>query len=148
LKSKPFDGKILSLSLNRSVSFQTIKGFGGAITDAAGANIYSLSTETTQKILNSYFSPTFGIEYNILRIPLAGTDFSLREYSYADNSTDDFELKNFSLQDEDIKWKIPFTQAAIKMSQKKISLFASPWSAPRWMKVIFYFTLVNQFYAK
>jgi glucosylceramidase len=126
----------LTLSVNRSVSFQQIKGFGGAITDAAGANIYSLSTKATQKILNAYFSPSSGIEYNILRIPLAGTDFSLREYSYADNSTDDFDLKNFSLQAEDIKWKIPFTQAAIEMSQKKISLFASPWSAPKWMKVI------------
>lgn len=85
-------------------------------------------------ILLSYFSPSAGIEYNILRIPLAGTDFSLREYSYDDESPNDFDLKNFTLQDEDINWKIPFVQAALDISKRPISLFASPWTAPKWMK--------------
>ena len=116
------------------MTFQKIKGFGGAVTDAAGHNIYSLSPDATKNILSAYFSPTAGIEYNILRVPLAGTDFSLREYSYADEASNDFELNHFQLQSEDLNWKIPFVQAAKAISQKEISLFASPWSAPRWMK--------------
>lgn len=120
--------------MNRTLKFQTIKGFGGAITDAAGSNIYSLSSETVKNLILSYFSPTAGIEYNILRVPIGGTDFSLREYSYADDSPDDFDLKSFNLQMEDLKWKIPFIQTAKNLSKKSISLFASPWSAPKWMK--------------
>jgi glucosylceramidase len=58
----------------------------------------------------------------------------LREYSYADDLIDDFDLNSFALQDEDLKWKIPFVKAAFDMSKKKISLFASAWTAPKWMK--------------
>ena len=123
----------LNLTINRKKMFQAMKGFGGAITDSAGYNIYSLSLNTKNNLIESYFGP-LGIEYNVLRIPIGGTDFSLREYSYADEFQEDFELKNFTLQNEDIKWKIPFAQAAIKISKKNISMFASPWTAPRWMK--------------
>jgi glucosylceramidase len=115
------------------VKFQTVKGFGGAITDAAGTNIYSLSPEAVKNLIFSYFGVT-GIEYNVIRVPIGGTDFSTRAYSYADETPNDFDLQNFTLQMEDLKWKIPFVQAAIGASNKKISLFASPWSAPKWMK--------------
>ena len=105
----------------------------GAITDAAGANIYNLSQKATQNILNSYFDPS-GIEYGVLRVPLAGVDFSLRPYSY-DDTINDLNLTKFALSYEDLKWKIPFAQAAIALSKnKKIKFFASAWTAPKWMK--------------
>jgi glucosylceramidase len=60
-------------------------------------------------------------------------DFSLRPYSY-DDTPNDFDLKNFSFGQEDIKWKIPFCQAANAISKKTIKYFASAWTAPPWMK--------------
>ena len=68
-----------------------------------------------------------------MRIPLAGVDFSERPYSY-DDTTGDLNLTKFALQDEDTKWKIPFVQAAVKISKKTLKFFASAWSAPKWMK--------------
>lgn len=46
-----------------------------------------------------------GIEYNIIRVPMASCDFSIRTYTYAD-TPDDFQLHNFSLSEEDVKLKV------------------------------------------
>ncbi|CAH1798081.1 unnamed protein product [Owenia fusiformis] len=113
-------------------TFQRILGFGGAFTDAAGINIASLSADTQTNLLKSYYSPE-GIEYSLGRVPMASCDFSTRPYSY-DDSPGDFDLKNFSLAMEDLKYKIPFIQKAMAMSRRNIPIFGSPWSAPAWMK--------------
>lgn len=55
-------------------------------------------------LLRSYFSKK-GIEYNIARIPIRSTDFSTRPYSY-DDFPNDIKLQNFSLTDEDYKYKV------------------------------------------
>lgn len=46
----------LTLSVNPNVTYQTILGFGGAVTDAAGINIYNLSAAARQNLLASYYS--------------------------------------------------------------------------------------------
>ncbi|XP_053133307.1 lysosomal acid glucosylceramidase-like [Hemicordylus capensis] len=120
------------LTLDTSKRFQRIKGFGGALTDSAAINILSLTPDAQKNLLRSYFSDE-GIEYNLLRMPMSSCDFSVRPYSY-DDWPYDYELKNFSLVDEDIKMKIPLVHRALALSKKPISLYASPWSPPVWMK--------------
>nr|AAH81165.1 MGC84284 protein [Xenopus laevis] len=122
----------LVLTLNDKKKFQTIKGFGGAVTDSAALNILSLSDETKENLLRSYFSEE-GIGYNILRVPMGSCDFSTRIYTYLDTEGD-FSMKTFSLQVEDTKLKIPLIQKAKELSNRSISLFASPWTSPPWMK--------------
>ncbi|MCL4160154.1 UNVERIFIED_CONTAM: hypothetical protein GTU68_019885 [Idotea baltica] len=107
-------------------------GFGGAFTDSTGINVVSLSETLQNQLLRSYFSPS-GIEYNIGRIPIAGSDFSTYAYSY-DEVDGDVDLEFFALTDEDFNYKIPLIQKAIAMSNKEIRLFGSPWSPPSWMK--------------
>ena len=53
----------------------------------------------------SWSSFSAGIEYNIMRVPMASCDFSIRTYTYAD-TPDDFQLLNFSLPEEDVKLKV------------------------------------------
>ncbi|CAH2327552.1 glucosylceramidase [Pelobates cultripes] len=122
----------LVLTLNEAKKYQIIKGFGGAVTDSASLNILSLSSGVQENLLKSYFSEE-GIEYNIVRVPMASCDFSIRVYTYLDKDSD-FKLDSFSLQEEDIKLKIPVIQKAREMSKRPISLFASPWTSPAWMK--------------
>uniref|UniRef100_A0A663N255 Glucosylceramidase n=1 Tax=Athene cunicularia TaxID=194338 RepID=A0A663N255_ATHCN len=76
---------------------------------------------------------TPGIEYNLVRVPMASTDFSIRLYTYAD-AEGDFELKHFNLTEEDTRMKIPILQAAQKVAKRPLSLYASPWTSPVWMK--------------
>ncbi|CAB3405810.1 unnamed protein product [Caenorhabditis bovis] len=123
----------VTISVNSGEKYQEIYGFGGAFTDATGINLASLDRNIADKILEAYFTQE-GLEYNIGRVPIASTDFSTREYSYAD-VPNDFDLQHFALADEDYKYKIPYIQKAQKMTSGNIRMFASPWSCPGWMKV-------------
>uniref|UniRef100_A0A8C4XJX2 Glucosylceramidase n=1 Tax=Falco tinnunculus TaxID=100819 RepID=A0A8C4XJX2_FALTI len=76
---------------------------------------------------------TPGIEYNLVRLPMACSDFSVRPYSY-DDVPHDYELKHFRLAEEDVKMKIPLLHRASAMSRRPLSLYASPWTSPAWMK--------------
>jgi glucosylceramidase len=62
--------------------------------------------------MESYFSRD-GIQYNLCRVPIGGTDYSDRPYSY-DDGDEDPELKNFELAPEDFKYKV-----------KSVEVFAS-----------------------
>ncbi|XP_070622167.1 lysosomal acid glucosylceramidase-like isoform X2 [Erythrolamprus reginae] len=120
------------LILESAQRYQRIKGFGGSVTDAASINILALSPKAQKNLLRSYFSEE-GIEYNLVRMPMASCDFSVRTYTY-DDYPYDYELKNFSLVEEDLLMKIPIVHRAKAMSKRPISLMASPWTAPIWMK--------------
>ncbi|XP_041649242.1 lysosomal acid glucosylceramidase [Cheilinus undulatus] len=122
----------LRLTIVPYQKYQKIRGFGGAMTDAAAINILSLSAGTQDQLLRQYFSPE-GIAYSVVRVPMASCDFSTRLYTYAD-TPEDYSLDNFTLAPEDIKMKIPLLQRAQAMSPQPLSLLASAWSAPAWMK--------------
>lgn len=111
---------------------QTILGFGGAFTDAATTTINSLSPQTRHRLIASYFAQN-GLEYTMGRIPMASTDFSNHIYSY-DDVDGDFELKHFQLSEEDMKYKLPAIRDAVRASKRNVTLFATPWSSPYWMK--------------
>uniref|UniRef100_A0A8D0HLE7 Glucosylceramidase n=1 Tax=Sphenodon punctatus TaxID=8508 RepID=A0A8D0HLE7_SPHPU len=74
-----------------------------------------------------------GIEYNLVRVPMASCDFSTRPYTY-DDWPGDFELKNFSLTEEDTKLKIPILHRIQALSKRPLSFYASPWTSPVWLK--------------
>lgn len=122
----------LRLTIVPYQKYQKIRGFGGSMTDAAALNILGLSPGTQDQLLRQYFSPE-GIGYSVVRVPMASCDFSTRLYTYAD-SPGDYNLKNFTLVPEDTKLKIPLLQRAKAMSSRPLSLLASAWSAPAWMK--------------
>lgn len=92
------------LTLDHKVKYQKIIGFGGAFTDASGLNLNTLPKGMAENIMKDYYSSS-GIEYNMGRVPMAGTDFSTHSYSYDDNS-DDFNLTHFKLQSEDMNFKV------------------------------------------
>jgi glucosylceramidase len=67
------------------------------------------------------------------RVPIASSDFALADKTY-DDTPNDFNLINFSLLHEDFAYKIPIIQQALNLTKNNLKLFASPWSAPGWMK--------------
>ncbi|CAD6191920.1 unnamed protein product [Caenorhabditis auriculariae] len=130
-KLRDFEANV-TITVDARNQMQPIIGFGGAFTDAAGENLVALNDAARKKLLEAYFGRN-GLEYNMGRVPIASCDFSVREYSY-DDVSEDFGLKNFSLAQEDMDYKIPFIISAINLTQGNLQLFASPWSAPGWMK--------------
>lgn len=98
------ESSAFKITINDKIRYQKIIGFGGAFTDSTGINIKSLSREGQRKLLLSYFGED-GIGYNLCRVPIGGTDFSMRKYSY-DDVDGDAELKHFALQPEDFEYKV------------------------------------------
>ncbi|XP_055346223.1 lysosomal acid glucosylceramidase-like [Paramacrobiotus metropolitanus] len=131
--SKSHHPSAASLTLTiANTTRQNILGFGGAFTDAAGVNILQLSPPAQDNLLSSYYGPN-GIEYSIGRVNMAGCDFSTHVYTY-DDTPGDLKLDHFALTPEDNKMKIPLIQRAQALTKTAIRVFASPWSAPGWMK--------------
>uniref|UniRef100_H2YNM8 Glucosylceramidase n=1 Tax=Ciona savignyi TaxID=51511 RepID=H2YNM8_CIOSA len=131
-KLEGFEATQATISITDSKMYQIIKGFGGAATDAATINIKSLSSRTQHNLVSSYFGP-LGIEYNIVRVPIASCDYSTREYTYLD-TPGDFNLTTFALAKEDVQYKIPILKSILSISKRNISLYGSPWTAPAWLK--------------
>ncbi|HPT13417.1 MAG TPA: glycoside hydrolase family 30 protein [Bacteroidales bacterium] len=121
-----------TIMLDPNHSFQEIVGIGGAFTDAAAETFYKLPKEKQTEILDAYFTTDKGIGYSLGRTHINSCDFSSESYAYAATEGDK-ELKSFTI-DHDRKFRIPFIKEALAKAGGKITMFASPWSPPAWMK--------------
>src|SRR2546423_13109422 len=110
---------------------QTIVGIGGALTDASAETFAKLPSAKQREILDAYFDPNKGIGYTIGRTNIHSCDFSSASYIYVDEG--DKQLKSFSV-DHDKQFRIPFIKQAMATARGKLTLFASPWSPPAFMK--------------
>ncbi|CAL2064779.1 glycoside hydrolase family 30 protein [Tenacibaculum sp. 190524A05c] len=116
--------------LDTSKRFQKITGFGGAFTESSAYLLNKLSEKNRKGIIDAYFSRE-GANYSLTRTHMNSCDFSLTNYSYT--PTPDKELKDFSVK-EDKDDLIPMIKAALATSKDGFKIFASPWTAPPWMK--------------
>jgi glucosylceramidase len=112
-------------------TFQTFLGIGGALTDASAETFAKLPKEKQQEILQAYYDPQKGIGYTLGRTNIHSCDFSSDSYTYVADG--DKDLKTFSVS-HDEKFRIPFIKQVIAAAGGKLTLFASPWSPPAWMK--------------
>ncbi|NBC57609.1 MAG: glycosyl hydrolase family 30 [Bacteroidetes bacterium] len=117
--------------VDTSKTYQTYTGFGGAFTESSAYLLNKLSPENRKKIIDAYFGSD-GARYSLMRTHMNSCDFSLSQYSYAPVE-DDMKLEHFSIA-EDTSDLIPFIKDAMKASQDGFKIFASPWTAPPWMK--------------
>jgi glucosylceramidase len=111
--------------------FQTFLGIGGALTDASAETYAKMPDQKKKEILHAYFDKEKGIAYSLARTNINSCDFSSDSYTYITEG--DKELKSFSI-DHDMKFKVPFIKQAIVAAGGKLTLFASPWSPPAFMK--------------
>jgi glucosylceramidase len=111
--------------------FQTILGIGGALTDASAETFAKLPAARQDEIMRAYFDADKGIGYTLGRTNIHSCDFSSGSYTYVDEG--DKELKSFSVN-HDRKYRIPFIRKAMAAAGGKLTLFASPWSPPAFMK--------------
>lgn len=114
---------------------QLIEGFGACFNELGFDALNLLSPEMREIIFADLFSPgkgkARGMGFVRCRMPIAANDFSRDWYSF--NETDgDFAMKNFSIA-RDEQTLIPFIKTAQRF-QPNLSVWASPWSPPTWMK--------------
>lgn len=123
------------ITVDASTAYQTMVGFGAAMTDAS-AYLIETKISATQRdaLMQDLFGRNPGIGLSFVRVPMGASDFSLRQYSYDDvgaNQTDS-TLSRFSIA-PDSAFKIPALRQALALDPQ-LTVMASPWSAPGWMK--------------
>ncbi len=119
-----------NIYIDEDSKMQTIKGFGGAFTEASAYNLSRVGKQVRDKAIKAYFDPVDGIGYTIGRVSIHGCDFSLGSYLYIDDYDD--SLKSFSVKrDEPI---IDLIKDASNYARQNIKILASPWTPPFWMK--------------
>jgi glucosylceramidase len=111
--------------------FQEFVGIGAALTDAAAETFYKLSEKNQELFLAAYFDQEKGIGYSLARTIIHSCDFSTESYTYVEEG--DTDLKTFSIA-HDRKYRIPFTKRALKAAGGNLTMYASPWSPPAFMK--------------
>jgi glucosylceramidase len=112
-------------------TFQTILGIGGALTDASAETFAKLPPAKQRELLNAYFDVQSGIGYTLARTNIHSCDFSSGSYTYVNEG--DKELQSFNIS-HDRQYRIPFIKQALAATGGKLTLFASPWSPPAFMK--------------
>lgn len=106
-------------------------GFGGSFTEAAAETFRRMSAPKQSQIIHAYFDTRSGLGYSLGRVPIGSCDFSLGHWTCGDISESLQDLQGFSLARYEVAI-LPMIRTA--MQQGPISLLASPWSPPAWMK--------------
>ncbi|HVU25511.1 MAG TPA: glycoside hydrolase family 30 protein [Opitutus sp.] len=113
--------------------FQTMVGFGGALTESAAWALAQLPPAQRAEVLRRYYDPAEGIGYTLARTHINSCDFSLHMWAL-DETPGDYDLHEFTLAPMR-RWLLPLIhQAQATAGTERFKLLASPWSPPAWMK--------------
>ncbi|MDO5105887.1 glycoside hydrolase family 30 beta sandwich domain-containing protein [Capnocytophaga sp.] len=115
--------------LNPSEKFQSVYGFGSAITGSTCFNLFQMEENDRNAFLTETFSPE-KMAQSYIRVPIGCSDFSLSEYTCCDKEG----IEHFALAQEDTQYIIPILKEIIRINPS-VKIIGSPWTAPRWMKV-------------
>lgn len=116
-----------------SVSDKTWLGFGGSFTEASAVTLQGMSRSRQDEVYRAYFDREVGLGYNLGRVPIGSCDFGLGNWTCGDLSEDDPELRGFNL-DRYRPAILPMLHRAAQVGRAQLTLMASPWSPPPWMK--------------
>ncbi|MEJ5054137.1 glycoside hydrolase family 30 protein [Sphingobacterium sp. MYb382] len=119
-----------TITLDPATKFQTMDGFGAAITGSTCYNLLKMDKADRLKFLTETFSDKDGMGMSYIRIAIGCSDFSLSEYTCWDTPG----KENFGLQKEEKEYILPILKEILAINPK-IKIIGSPWTPPKWMKV-------------
>jgi glucosylceramidase len=122
------------ITVDPSQTFQSITGFGASITDASAYLIQQKMSATQRDALMQDLFGDAGLGFSFTRLTIGASDFSSTHYSYDDMPAgqSDPTLAHFSIASAQTD-VIPTVKQALALNAK-LTVMASPWSAPGWMK--------------
>jgi len=128
--SQPLEGQPFVL-VDPAKKFQTLIGIGAALTDAAADAFATLPADKQEAVVRAFYDPKDGNGYTLARTNIHSCDFSSATYTYV--AEGDKSLRTFDVA-HDRERRLPLIRRAIAAAGGKLTLFASPWSPPAWMK--------------
>ena len=78
------------VTIDPSTTYQTVDGFGPAITGATCYNLLQMSQADRTAILRKCFDPETGAGFSFIRVHIGGSDFSMDEYTCCDREGIEF----------------------------------------------------------
>jgi glucosylceramidase len=127
---QPTEGEI-SIFVNSSKQFQKFLGIGGSFTDASAEVFAKLDNAKQEEFLEAYYDTEKGIGYTLARTTIHSSDFGSGSHTYIDDG--DKALETFTIE-KDKQFRIPLIKRATEAAGGDLLLYASPWSAPAFMK--------------
>ena len=127
--------KLPTLTVDDAQHFQTMDGFGFALTGGSAQLLMRMGAAQRSALLKELFtSGGDGIGVSYLRVSIGASDMNERVYSYDDlpSGESDPEMAKFSLE-PDRADVIPVLKEILAI-RPGIKILGSPWSAPAWMK--------------
>lgn len=124
-----------AITIDTSRHFQTMQGFGAAITDASAEVLSGLADKKRKALMLELFGrKDGGLGLSFTRLTVGASDFSTHDYSYDDTprNAPDPDLRYFSIEPAK-KYVLPRAREALAINPD-LMVMISPWSAPAWMK--------------
>jgi glucosylceramidase len=124
-----------TIDVDDKQKFQTIDGFGFALTGGSAQHLVRMEAGRRAVILKELFATGEGnIAVSYLRLTIGASDLNQRVFTYDDmpDGQTDPQMSHFDLG-PDRADVIPVMKEILKLSPR-IKILASPWSAPPWMK--------------
>lgn len=119
------------ITIDPSKTYQTFKGFGGALTESSGYVLSKMTPAVRNEAINAYFNKTHGNGYTIARTHMNSCDFSLNNWACVEQK--DETLSSFSMNRTD-QYITPLLTCANEICDGELAVLVSPWSPPAWMK--------------
>jgi glucosylceramidase len=125
--------------VDASQRFQSIDGFGFALTDSAANVLARLPKVRRDAVLRSLFTTDDGIGVSWVRIIMGPSDFtpvSPPWYSYRETQDARFDVGRSrpGAAHGDFSYIVPLLREARRLAHGDVKFFANPHSAPGWMK--------------
>ena len=117
------------VTIDPSTTYQTVDGFGPAITGATCYNLLQMSQADRTAILRKCFDPETGAGFSFIRVHIGGSDFSMDEYTCCDREGIEF----FAIPAVEKDGIFPVLKEILEINPE-IKIMGSPWSCPKWMK--------------
>lgn len=108
-------------------------GFGGSFTEAATETLHKMSDARRAEVVAACYDKEAGLAYNMGRVHIGSCDFSLGNWTCGELADGDHQLQGFSLERYQASI-LPTLRSAVAVACEPITLLASPWSPPTWMK--------------
>lgn len=118
------------LTVDASMQFQTLTGFGGCFNEMGWDALSVLPAEEVTRAMKLLFDANDGANFVYGRLPMGASDYSMSWYTL-DDTAGDYAMNDFSIA-RDKEKLIPFIRAALAVNPE-IKLWASPWVVPSWM---------------
>lgn len=123
------------IQIDDSITYQTIDGFGHAVTGGTAQLMMKMSAGARHRLLEELFGDRRG-QRNIsyIRISVGASDMNESVYTYDDvpDGSTDPTLSHFSLAPDDV-YLVPVLKEILAI-HPGIRILASPWTPPSWMK--------------